>query len=149
MRKNKGFLSVLLCLSLLLGLSSLTALASEYREPLTLVVFDELANYAGEQAGWFAKEIEDRFNLKLNIISTNLDPTQWQTRMSAGELGDLVIFGDTGCRIDREKLQDCNDPAAWPFPKITAAAAKTRRRIDGGFVDHYGFAQAFQRQHRA
>jgi predicted phosphodiesterase len=38
----------------------------------------------------------------------------------------IVIFGDTGCRIDRERLQDCNDPAAWPFPQIAAAAARAR-----------------------
>jgi hypothetical protein len=40
----------------------------------------------------------------------------------------IVIFGDTGCRLDRtdEKFQDCDDPAAWPFPKIAAAAATTR-----------------------
>jgi Calcineurin-like phosphoesterase len=38
----------------------------------------------------------------------------------------IVIFGDTGCRILGETLQDCNDPAAWPFPKIAAAAATAR-----------------------
>jgi predicted phosphodiesterase len=38
----------------------------------------------------------------------------------------IVIFGDTGCRIARDELQDCDDPAAWPFPKIAAAAAKAR-----------------------
>jgi predicted phosphodiesterase len=38
----------------------------------------------------------------------------------------IVIFGDTGCRIARDELQDCNDPSAWPFPKIAAAAARAR-----------------------
>jgi hypothetical protein len=38
----------------------------------------------------------------------------------------IVIFGDTGCRLDRRNAQDCNDPAAWPFPKIAAAAAAAR-----------------------
>jgi hypothetical protein len=38
----------------------------------------------------------------------------------------ILIFGDTGCRISRDELQDCDDPAAWPFPKIAAAAAKAR-----------------------
>jgi hypothetical protein len=38
----------------------------------------------------------------------------------------IVIFGDTGCRIARGELQDCDDPAAWPFPKIAAAAAIAR-----------------------
>jgi hypothetical protein len=38
----------------------------------------------------------------------------------------ILVFGDTGCRLDRNTLQDCDDPAAWPFPKIAAAAAKAR-----------------------
>ncbi len=38
----------------------------------------------------------------------------------------ILVFGDTGCRLDRNTQQDCNDPAAWPFAKIAAAAAKAR-----------------------
>jgi hypothetical protein len=38
----------------------------------------------------------------------------------------ILVFGDTGCRLDRTALQDCDDPAAWPFPSIAAAAAKAR-----------------------
>jgi len=38
----------------------------------------------------------------------------------------ILVFGDTGCRLDQNTLQDCDDPAAWPFPKIAAAAAKAR-----------------------
>ncbi len=38
----------------------------------------------------------------------------------------ILVFGDTGCRLDRSALQDCDDPAAWPFPRIAAAAATAR-----------------------
>src|SRR5258707_7353248 len=38
----------------------------------------------------------------------------------------ILVFGDTGCRLDRNTIQDCNDPAVWPFPKIAAAAAIAR-----------------------
>jgi predicted phosphodiesterase len=38
----------------------------------------------------------------------------------------ILILGDTGCRLDRSALQDCDDPGAWPFPKIAAAAARAR-----------------------
>ena len=38
----------------------------------------------------------------------------------------ILIFGDTGCRLDRNAAQDCNDPAAWPFPRIAVAAANAR-----------------------
>jgi hypothetical protein len=38
----------------------------------------------------------------------------------------ILVLGDTGCRLDRSALQDCDDPAAWPFPRIAAAAATAR-----------------------
>jgi hypothetical protein len=38
----------------------------------------------------------------------------------------ILVLGDTGCRILPRLAQDCNDPEAWPFPKIAAAAANTR-----------------------
>jgi predicted phosphodiesterase len=38
----------------------------------------------------------------------------------------ILIFGDTGCRLDRNVTQQCGDPNAWPFPQIAALAARTR-----------------------
>jgi hypothetical protein len=39
----------------------------------------------------------------------------------------IVVLGDTGCRIVPPKaLQDCNDPASWPFPVLAASAAKLK-----------------------
>jgi hypothetical protein len=38
----------------------------------------------------------------------------------------IVILGDTGCRLLGQVVQDCNDPRAWPFPNIAAAAAKLK-----------------------
>jgi hypothetical protein len=39
----------------------------------------------------------------------------------------ILMFGDTGCRLETgNAFQDCNDPAAWPFPQIVAAAATAR-----------------------
>ena len=39
----------------------------------------------------------------------------------------ILIFGDTGCRLaPGNPTQDCNDPVAWPFPKIAAMAASAR-----------------------
>jgi hypothetical protein len=36
----------------------------------------------------------------------------------------IVIFGDTGCRLKiGDPTQACNDPKAWPFPKVAAMAA--------------------------
>ena len=37
-------------------------------ETVTLDVFDQLANYSGEQIGWFGQIMLEKFNVKLNII---------------------------------------------------------------------------------
>ncbi|MET3849058.1 MULTISPECIES: ABC transporter substrate-binding protein [unclassified Paenibacillus] len=60
---------------------------------MTLTVFDTLANYAGEQPGWFAKLIKDKFNIKLNIVAPNLSggAQMIATQMASGDLGDLVV----------------------------------------------------------
>lgn len=35
----------------------------------------------------------------------------------------IVIVGDSGCRLDRGRVQACNDPAAWPFRLVAETAA--------------------------
>ncbi len=72
--------------------------ASDDREEITVNVFSMLANYAGEQPGWFAKLVKDKFNIKLNIIASNLAGGQQKiaTMMASGDLGDLVVFGSNG-----------------------------------------------------
>jgi predicted phosphodiesterase len=35
----------------------------------------------------------------------------------------IVVFGDTGCRIKKEKVQDCNDPKKWPYKTLAKHAA--------------------------
>ncbi|WP_199621462.1 extracellular solute-binding protein [Paenibacillus alkalitolerans] len=71
---------------------------AESKEEITITVFSMLANYAGEQPGWFAKMIKDKFNIKLNIIASNLAGGQQKiaTMMAGGDLGDLVVFGSNG-----------------------------------------------------
>jgi hypothetical protein len=34
----------------------------------------------------------------------------------------VTVFGDTGCRIKGKEIQDCDDPAQWPFAEVAAAA---------------------------
>lgn len=65
-----------------------------YDEFITVDVFDTLANYQGTQSGWFAKSVKDKFNMELNIIAPNVaggGDTLFQTRSTAGNLGDLII----------------------------------------------------------
>ncbi|MCI3918723.1 extracellular solute-binding protein [Paenibacillus sp. TRM 82003] len=68
------------------------------KEEITITVFSMLANYAGEQPGWFAKMIKDKFNIKLNIIASNLagGDQKIATMMASGNMGDLVVFGSNG-----------------------------------------------------
>jgi hypothetical protein len=35
----------------------------------------------------------------------------------------LVIFGDTGCRLKGEAIQNCDNPADWPFATVARLAA--------------------------
>jgi len=38
----------------------------------------------------------------------------------------VVVIGDTGCRIKGAAVQDCNDPAKWPFQRVATSAAESR-----------------------
>ena len=35
----------------------------------------------------------------------------------------IVVLGDTGCRLKGKAVQDCDDPAAWPFAALARRAA--------------------------
>jgi len=72
-----------------------TAETTDTKELLKLDVFSMTANFAGDQTGWFAKVIKDKFNIELNIIAPNLQggDAKYATAMVAGNLGDIVVFG--------------------------------------------------------
>jgi len=38
----------------------------------------------------------------------------------------IVTFGDTGCRINNQRVQDCSDPEHWPLTRVTERAAAAR-----------------------
>lgn len=62
----------------------------EYKNFITVDVYDEFANYQGIQSGWFAKEVRDRFNMELNIIAPNVTGG----RQHHYHAGALQIHGD-------------------------------------------------------
>lgn len=71
------------------------------RTPLTLEIYDNAANYQGEQTGWFAKIVKDKFNLTLNILSPQVAGDQlYKTRSASGSLGDIVV-------IDNSQMEEC------------------------------------------
>ncbi|MCR5633833.1 MAG: extracellular solute-binding protein [Lachnospiraceae bacterium] len=96
MRRLKRWLSVAMAGTMLAG--CLTGCAGggsgAKGEPITLTVFSQLANYSGEQTGWSADVLLEKFNVKLNIVP-DLNGA-YQTRMEAGDLGDIVVWGSDG-----------------------------------------------------
>lgn len=80
-------------------------------ETVTLDVYDQLANYSGEQIGWFAQIMLEKFNVKLNIIAD--EDGVFATRMESGDLGDIVIWGDDSgdylSAVEKGMLYDWNE----------------------------------------
>lgn len=74
--------------------SSESSSASSSGDPITLTVFSELANYSGEQVGWSAQLLKEKFNVILNIIPET--DGVYETRMESGNLGDIVVWGSDG-----------------------------------------------------
>ncbi|GHV39469.1 hypothetical protein FACS189490_03130 [Clostridia bacterium] len=113
-------------------------------QTVTLTAFSQLANYSGEQVGWFAKVLLDKFNVKLNIVREG-DGT-FATRMADGNLGDLVILGhdgdeylqavNAGALFDWEEDNLLNDYGQYIRDNMQNALAKNRN-LSGGKI--YGF----------
>lgn len=92
MKRTKKLLSLLLVMILALTSVPLTGCGRSTKEPITLTVYSQRANYSGEQVGWFAKVMLDKFNVKLKIVKE--EQGIFTTRMESGNLGDIIIFGD-------------------------------------------------------
>ncbi|MCR5675884.1 MAG: ABC transporter substrate-binding protein [Lachnospiraceae bacterium] len=70
-------------------------------DTMEIEVYDAAANYQGLQTGWFDKVVKDRFNIDLNIIAPQVaGDAIYQTRTSAGNLGDIVL-------LDAVDFADC------------------------------------------
>ncbi len=70
---------------------------------VTLDVYSQLANYSGEQVGFFSTLLEDKFGVRLNIIS-DADGT-YASRMESGDLGDIVVWANTGTQYQEAVRQ--------------------------------------------
>ena len=93
----KRMVAVTLTLCMLLGLCAFPASAETDDRPyVELTVYSEMADYSGEQVGWFAKIIKDKFNIGLNVIAANQESgdAKFATMMASGNLGDILIFSD-------------------------------------------------------
>ena len=67
--------------------------------PIQITCYSQLANYSGKLTGWFAEVLKREFNCEITIIPDS-DGT-FDTRMEAGNLGDIVVFGSNGDQYQR------------------------------------------------
>jgi len=121
-------------------------------ETVTLDVYDQLANYSGEQIGWFAQVMLEKFNVKLNIIPES--DGVFDTRMEDGNLGDIVIWGSDGDQyqeaitkgmlFDWEEDDILSDYGPYIEANMSAALDKNRRISETvtGESTLYGFGHA-------
>lgn len=115
-------------------------------ETVTLDVYSQLANYSGEQIGWFGQIMLEKFNVKLNIIN---DPDGvYETRMESGNLGDIVLWGSDGDEylqaVQKGLLFDWNEDDILseygPYIKENMPyALEKNNQISGGTTYGYGF----------
>jgi len=136
-------LAFVLVLSLFTGCTSGSS-SSNSDDPVSLTVYSQTANYSGELTGWFAQELLERFNVKINIIPDT--EGVYSTRMESGNLGDLVIWGTDGddykAAVEADLLFDWNEDGLLdeygPYIKENMAAALQKNMdISGGTL--YGF----------
>ena len=111
---------------------------SDNAELITLDVYSQTANWNGMQTGWYATLLKDKFNVQLNIIN-DLEGT-YETLLEAGDLGDLIVWGDNGTQyknaIELQLLYPWEEgdlcktygPAIWEKAQI---ALETNRKISG------------------
>ncbi|MDR1705781.1 MAG: sugar ABC transporter substrate-binding protein [Clostridiales bacterium] len=70
-------------------------------EPMTLEVYSQPANFQGEQPGWTAKLLKEKFNVTLSIIAPQAAGADiFAARSAAGFLGDIVV-------LDNIDIQAC------------------------------------------
>ena len=75
-------------------------------ETVTLDVFDQLANYSGEQIGWFGQIMLDKFNVKLNIIPV---PTVYMRLVWSQETLEILFSGEMILMsISRQSARECS-----------------------------------------
>jgi Calcineurin-like phosphoesterase len=48
----------------------------------------------------------------------------WTLPARPSDPKDIVVIGDTGCRVVYWQAQDCSDPNQWPFARIAATASR-------------------------
>ncbi len=152
MKKSTRFFALLMTVVMLLSATpafaeSIFDIFPREDGPITLTVYSQLANYSGLQGGWSATLLEDKFNVKVNIIPDS-DGT-YETRMESGNLGDIVVWGSNGedyqNAVDKGMLLDWEEDdlmqtwAPYITENYTAALEANRENNGNGKVHGFGF----------
>lgn len=149
----KKLMLILLACALMLAAGAAAGETAVNRDgdPIRLDVYSQLANYSGLQGGWSAVLMKDMFNVEINIIPEQ-DGT-YATRMEAGSLGDIVVWGANGDdyknAVAKNMLLDWEqfDLGARYAPYIMEHykdALESNREISGdGRIHGFGFNVAF------
>ena len=114
---------------------------------ITLTIYSQLANYSGEMQGWFAKIFEERWGVKVNLVPET--GGVFDTRMEAGDLGDIVILGsdgadfvqaiEAGLLLDWEEDNLLQEYGPYIWEHMQAALNKNREVSGDGKIHGFGY----------
>lgn len=121
--------------------------AQAQEETVTLDVYSQLSGFSGEQEGWFAKLMLEKFHVKLNFIYDGTEDF-YEQKEREGNLGDIVVFGtdsdqyhsaiEKGLLLDWE--QDGLLETYGPYIQgHMAKALEKNRRNSGGHIYGFGY----------
>lgn len=106
----KKFMAMAMAVTMTCGCFAACGSEEKEDDAITLTVYAQTANVAGEQVGWSAKILKEKFNVVLNIIKD--EDGVFETRMESGDLGDIVVFGfedDYRQAVEADLLYDWNE----------------------------------------
>lgn len=116
-------------------------------ETVTLRVYSQLSGYYGEQKGWFAKILLDKFNVKLDFIYDGSEGF-YEQQAESGDLGDIIIWGtdsdqyhsaiDNGFLLDWEKNGVLDNYGVYMKGHMGKALEKNRKN-SGGHIYGFGY----------
>lgn len=125
--------------------SSLSGIIPE--ETVTLDVYSQLSGYQGEQQGWFAQILLDKFNVKLNFTYDGSEDF-YSRQAQTGDLGDIVIWGtdsdqyhsaiEDGLLLDWERDGLLEKYGAYMSGHMQKALEKNRKN-SGGHIYGFGY----------
>jgi len=116
-------------------------------ETVTLDVYSQLSPYLGEQQGWFAQILLEKFNVKLNFINDSSEDL-YDRLAKTGDLGDIVVWGadtdqyhsaiDNGLLLDWEQDGRLDTYGSYIKENMAKALAKNKK-ISGGHIYGFGY----------